>query len=102
MKKQRAFQAARTLKIDAACERKLAGTASSPDGRFLVVPGEKQPRVLDWQTGDNVVDLEELKGHQHTVRSAAFSPDGHFLASLAGEGEIVVWNLRNPQIHWPR
>lgn len=102
LNKQRAHQDARTLKIEAACDRKLAGIASSPDGRFLVVPGEKYPRVLDWQTGDPVVELQELKGHQHPIRSAAFSPDGHFLATLADKGEIVVWNLRNPQIHWPR
>ena len=62
----------------------------SPDGRFIVsVDGE----VHVWQraTGTPVTWLDRYYGG---IESAAFSPDGRWLAFGNVEGLIRVWNVR--------
>jgi len=37
-------------------------------------------------------ELANLKGHQLTVTCAAFSPDGHWLATGSHDGTVRIWN----------
>ena len=40
-----------------------------------------------------------LKGHDLTVTSLAFSPDGSILASGSGNASVVLWNVSNGQLN---
>jgi eukaryotic-like serine/threonine-protein kinase len=87
--------------LDAAtgCELKTlhlpAGTvlniaAISSDGRRLALPQGKAGIVL-WDTETDQEALT-LRGHTANVRSLAFSPDGHQIASVDGDGTMIVWD----------
>jgi WD40 repeat protein len=88
--------------------------ALSPDGRFLAAgyadkpdpSGKQRPLMLLWDlsTGRPV---RELPGHLGWVYSLAFSSDGRRLASGAGDGTVLVWDLERllpkaPLGAWPR
>ena len=61
--------------------------AFSPDGRTLVVAGQKAV-VLDVATG---MQLATLDGHSDFVLSAAFSPDNNSLATIDLNGNVRTW-----------
>jgi WD40 repeat protein len=64
--------------------------AISRDGE-RVLTGEFSSQVAKlWDAGGKLV--RELRGHEHSVRSLAFSPDGARLATGGSDGDIVVWN----------
>ncbi|MCT7962603.1 hypothetical protein NG791_18195, partial [Laspinema sp. D1] len=42
--------------------------------------------------------IAELKGHQGTVRSASFSPDGQSIVTASNDNTARVWNLRGQMI----
>ncbi len=45
-----------------------------------------------WQDdGDDWVTMQVLDAHKHTVWGAAFSPNGTHLASVDGDGCIIIW-----------
>jgi WD40 repeat protein len=46
-------------------------------------------RLWDPATGQPVG--EPIMGHGGTVRSVAFSPDGHLLASATNKGQLLIW-----------
>jgi WD40 repeat protein len=39
-----------------------------------------------------------LKGHDLTVTSLAFSPDGQLLATGSGNASVVLWNTNNGKL----
>jgi WD40 repeat protein/serine/threonine protein kinase len=77
------------------------GLAFSPDGRRLAVTMH-DPAVIIWDvaTGRQV---QIFRGHTSTVKNVAYSPDGHVLASGAGDiarsepGQVKIWEAATGQ-----
>ena len=71
-----------------------AALAVAPDGKTLAwVDGEtedKSVHICDCATGQ---EIRLLKGHQHSVVSVAWSPDGKFVASGNSFDPIFLWEV---------
>lgn len=82
--------------------RKIEGSlpvhvAFSPDGCFLAYvtrmgssPG-KEIRIHDLREGK---DAQSLKKHTHRIRALAWSQDGRFILSGAGEDGLCLWDAK--------
>jgi WD40 repeat protein len=58
-----------------------------------VIAGSGDETVRIWDLDfPRQVGLSTLSGHSGYVRSVTYSPDGTFLASAGGEGEIRIWS----------
>jgi WD40 repeat protein len=71
----------------------------SPDGKKLVScsfgdkanPAQRTADIRVWDVAKEK-EFARLAGHKDQVSSAAFSPDGKTLATLAG-GEVILWDM---------
>lgn len=61
----------------------------SPDGNQVVIACHKEVRIWDNDAGGVIASL---KGHQESVRTAAFSPNGRFIVSTSEDGTAIVWD----------
>jgi WD40 repeat protein len=50
------------------------------------------PRIIIWRVGLDQ-PLYTLRGHRDNVTDLAFSPDGHFLASVSLDGTLRLWQV---------
>jgi WD40 repeat protein len=64
--------------------------AFTPDGRTLATGGS-EGKVLLWDTHTGRQLGPPLAGHASPVGAAAFSPDGHVLATV--DGEAILWDV---------
>jgi WD40 repeat protein len=80
---------------------KVRAVAFSPNGKLLATGAEADPQALgkvqeakailwDAATGQEV---RELTGHQASVTSVAFSPDGSQLATGSGDQTAALWEV---------
>ena len=68
----------------------VGSLAFSTNGNTLAIGGHGKIRLFDRRTGDLRANLE---GHNDTVHSVKFSPDGMTLASGSADGTILLWDL---------
>ncbi len=65
----------------------------SPDGRLLAAgPYDHDDTVHLWEVA-TCQEVARLRGHRGGITALAFSRDGRFLASAAGEAAVLVWDL---------
>ena len=71
---------------------KLNACVTTPDGRQVIVVGEKIPvLVLDWETGQTV---RELAGHAGTTWGVAVSSTGREVLTCGTDGLVLLRDLR--------
>jgi WD40 repeat protein/serine/threonine protein kinase len=70
----------------------LSTLAFSPDGKILA-SGYNNTVIL-WSTTTGKQIGQPLTGHQGSVKSVAFSPDGHTLASIDSNNVILLWDIQ--------
>ncbi|XP_042432414.1 angio-associated migratory cell protein-like isoform X3 [Zingiber officinale] len=63
----------------------------SPTDASLVATGGKDDRGFFWKIGSVDASLE-LRGHQDTVSTVAFSFDGQLLATGSFDGHVHIWD----------
>lgn len=68
--------------------------AFSPNGKFLAVAHNLVVDVYDLETGQPV---QPFTGHEATVWSVAYTPDGSRLLAGGGDGKIRVWDVASRQ-----
>ncbi|MTJ37732.1 WD40 repeat domain-containing protein, partial [Dolichospermum sp. UHCC 0406] len=64
----------------------------SPDGQQQLASGSDDKTIKIWDVTTGKV-LNTLKGHESTVWSVGFSPDGKKLASGSADKTIILWDL---------
>jgi WD40 repeat protein len=69
--------------------------ALSRDGRKIALAGGAALKVRLWNA-DSPNRLLDLGMHADKMQTLAFSPDGHWLASVSWDGTNRLWNLANP------
>jgi WD40 repeat protein len=67
----------------------------SPDGRYLIVSGERAVSILDAASGES---LSSVPGPGQTFYSLLFSPDGTRLAASNFDGNVRIWNYTNGEL----
>jgi eukaryotic-like serine/threonine-protein kinase len=67
--------------------------AMSADGRRLLTIGEVHYKLWDFDTGDKLATLTELRGYQ--ANNCGFSPDGRQLLAGGRNGKIRIWDFEH-------
>ncbi|OJJ54750.1 hypothetical protein ASPSYDRAFT_185663 [Aspergillus sydowii CBS 593.65] len=68
----------------------------SPDGKYLATSCNRQSRIWDVTTGENIITLRDdslTKKDDVYIRSVCFSPDGKYLATGSEERNVKIWDI---------
>lgn len=76
----------------------------TPDGKTLISGGHEDKQVIVWDIAHPEQSVT-FKGHKYELSALAISPDGRWLASVAGDsdrggfrpGDVLVWDLQARQ-----
>ncbi|MEV6873440.1 caspase family protein [Amycolatopsis sp. NPDC051128] len=77
---------------------RVAFLTFSPDGRFLVTPGDDDQLLTVWDVSDPAKPARHGSldtGEHMDVYTAAYSPDGRTLVAAGGQ-TITVWDMSDP------
>jgi WD40 repeat protein len=66
--------------------------AYSPDGRWLAVVNAEEDILVLLDAGTHE-KIAQFRGHEGKIRSAAFSPDSHRLATCSQDRTVRVWQI---------
>lgn len=89
------YHAAPNTDLNSSCRNEIAW---HPKGDVLAVPGRKNGVdvvMYDRDTGEKVFSLKG--GHSATVGFLAWSPNGKYLATAAGDNQVMLWDVDNRQ-----
>ncbi|HEV3021164.1 MAG TPA: c-type cytochrome domain-containing protein, partial [Pirellulales bacterium] len=82
------------VKLLATPRRVINAAAISPDGKLAALAGYREVRLV---ATDNRATVRTLSGHRGNVTRVAFTADGSFVLTAAGEpglfGEVKLWNM---------
>ncbi|MCO5611416.1 hypothetical protein L7F22_065669 [Adiantum nelumboides] len=87
--------AAPNTDLNNSCKNEVAW---HPKGDVLAVPGRKNGVdvvMYDRDTGEKVLSLKG--GHSATVGFLAWSPNGKYIATAAGDNQVILWDVDNRQ-----
>jgi WD40 repeat protein len=89
------------------CDQAVSFATFSPDGKALVVGGDREPSTLS-HNAVRVFDLPSGRLRFSTlpqmgsIVNAAFSPDGRFLATACLDHTAIIWNAQSGEpLHPP-
>lgn len=73
--------------------------SSSHDGmsQDLFLSGSLDKTLKMWDVREGK-EVHTFKGHEGSVNSADFSPDGNWIASGGSDGKILIWDIRTETI----
>ena len=71
----------------------VPGTGSGRSSGTTLAAGSSDGTVLLWDVASGTQVGEPLAGHQGSVLSVAFSPDGKTLASGSSDQTVILWDL---------
>ncbi|MCO5577428.1 hypothetical protein L7F22_031260 [Adiantum nelumboides] len=89
------YHAAPNTDLNNSCKNEVAW---HPRGDVLAVPGRKNGVdvvMYDRDTGEKVFSLKG--GHSATVGFLAWSPNGKYIATAAGDNQVILWDVDNRQ-----
>ena len=69
-----------------------ARLAVSPDGHYVAAGSGDDGPILVWETSTGTI-VQEIGGHEATVTSVRFTPDGLGLVSGSADGTVRLWRV---------
>ena len=76
--------------------------ALSPDGKFWAYEdfenGSAPTGIVNVVNTATNQTVKTFRGHRYSIKSLAFSPDGHYLATGADDATIIVWDLQRNEL----
>ncbi|KAK4296357.1 hypothetical protein Pmani_031140 [Petrolisthes manimaculis] len=73
--------------------------AFAPDGSLRLVSGSRDCTIKVWDMFDDGNMFKTLKEHPGSVRSVAWSPDGHYLCSTGDRQKVLIWDMDQYTLH---